>query len=103
MVESNSRQDGDHDSNISKGVNVKRVNEMVDVENPSPDVKKLEDEGEQRNAEQHHVGKVAHQGDQEELNIGSMFAEFLPGPLFQLLFPRAFLVTFIGLKHHRLV
>src|ERR1700736_3490039 len=58
---------------------MKRVNEMIDVEKTVTDIENLEDERENRDRTQHHVGKIAHHGAEKESGVESVLADFFLG------------------------
>ena len=86
-IQTDRDEDDQHDGEIREAVDVQRINKMVDVKNALADVENFKDEGEERNAGEHHVWEIAHERDEKELNVGAVFAEF---------FFRSFLEPFPG-------
>jgi hypothetical protein len=58
-----------HDRHEHERVNMQRVDQMIYVENMPPYIEDLEDEGEERDAAKHHVGKIVEEREQEQLSV----------------------------------
>ena len=68
-----------HDPGISERVDVKRVNEVVDVKNVPPNVQNFQDKREQGDTAKHHVGEVAEERRDEQPHLCSMLAHLFLG------------------------
>src|ERR1051326_1552443 len=82
-VERPGDEDDEHDSGVEEGMNVKRVNQVVDVENTAPDVENFQHQREERNTAEHHVRQIAEECADEEAHLCSVFAHFFLGARFQ--------------------
>ena len=69
------------DRKISEGMNVQRVNKVIDVKHASEQIEEFQNECEQRNAAKHHRGQVAHQSEKENFRVNSVLPDFFFGPL----------------------
>src|SRR5207247_9434583 len=78
-IQSHGSEHDQHDSEIGERVNVECVDEMVDIKNAFAQIKNFEDEGEERDAAEHHVREIADHGDKEQLKVRSVLAELLFG------------------------
>ncbi len=74
-----------HYGYIQKGVDVERVDQMLDVETPFADVENFQDERKQRNAAKHHHWDVVPQGVQEKLQLAAVLANLV---FYLLFYPR---------------
>ena len=55
-------------------MDVKRVNQMIDVKDVAADVENFQNESEEWNATQHHVREIAEEGRDKESHFRSMLA-----------------------------
>jgi hypothetical protein len=75
---------------IKKAVNVQRVDQVLDVITPLPDVERLQDEGEKRDATKHHHRDVAPHRLHEKLGPLAAFPDFFFDLALQPGFERGF-------------
>ena len=71
-----------HDPGVSECVDVKRVNQMVDVKNAAADVENFQDEGEQRDTAKHHVRQIAQERADKQPHLCSVLAHLFLGSPF---------------------
>src|SRR5206468_3946608 len=78
-VEPDCCEHNQHDASVSKCVDVKRVNQMVDVKNVATKVENFQNEREQRDAAKHHVRQVAKERGDKESHLCAMLTHLLFG------------------------
>ena len=62
---------------VSEGVDVQRVDQMVDVKNVTPDVENFQNKREERNTAEHHVRQIAEQRADKKPHLCSVLAHLL--------------------------
>src|SRR4029077_17735794 len=88
-LQANRQQNNQHDRNVSEGVNMQRIDEVVDVEDATPDIKNFQEESEERDAAKHHVREVVDDRAEEQLCLASMFSYLFFGAGFYPLLERS--------------
>src|SRR4051812_44855595 len=69
--------EGDHKADaVGEAVNVQGVNEVIDIENTPEKIENFQEKREDRNARQHHVRQIFHQGMQEEFSLVAVPPDF---------------------------
>ena len=87
-VEAECCEHDQHDPDVSECVDVKRVNQMVDIKNAATKIENFQNKSEQRDTAQHHVRQVAEECGDEESELRSMLAEFFFCARFEPAFER---------------
>ena len=88
MIEPNRRQHNQHDRGVEEGVDMQRINQMIDIKDTAPDVEHFQNTSEERDAAQHHVGEVSEQGADKKPHFRSVFTHFLFRPRLDPAFKR---------------
>ena len=98
------REQSDNDrGHVGKGVDVKRVDEVLDVVTFLSEIKDFQDEREERDAAEHHRRDVASEGVEEKLRLSAVRAESLFDATFYPLLKRTLRVAQFGGKMHAII
>ena len=60
-------------------MDVQRVDEMIDIKDLAADVEELQHQCKERNAAKHHVGEIADQRFDKQLQVRAPFTNLFPG------------------------
>src|SRR5205807_4867407 len=72
-----------HDPDISERVDVKGVNQMIDIKNVATKVEDFQNKSEERDAAEHHVRQIAEECADKKSHFCSVFTHFVLGPCFE--------------------
>ena len=81
-VESDCCENDQHDPGVSKCVDVKRVNQVVDVKNAPPDVENFQNKIEERDTAEHHIRQIVEECRDKESHSCSMLTHLFLGSSF---------------------
>src|SRR5205814_6074592 len=99
-IQSNRDQDDQDYREIKKGVDVQRVNQVLDVKAFLPEIKNFQNESEERNAEEHHGRQVAPESFHEKLRLGAVLADLVFDPFLHPYFERSLRSLLVGAELH---
>src|SRR5206468_3371314 len=87
-VESDCREHDEHASGISECVDVKRINQVVDVENVATDVEDFQNKSKERDTAKHHVRQIAKERRDKQPHLCSMLTHLFLCSRFDPFFER---------------
>ena len=83
------REHDQHDSGVSECVDVKRVNQMVDIKNVPAEVEDFQNKSEERDTAEHHVRQIAEECADKEPHFCSVLTHLFLGSRFDPTFERS--------------
>ncbi len=79
-IQSDCCEHDQHDPDIKEGVDVERVNQMIDVKSMTTEIENFQNKREERDAAEHHVRQIAEQGADKKPHLCSVLTHFVLGP-----------------------
>ena len=99
-MQAHGSQDHDYRREIEERVNVQRVNQVFDVETFLAHIKNLQDEREDRDAEEHHRGEIAPERFEKQLRLRAALADLFLNSLLHPFFERRLGFMSVGAELH---